>query len=154
MLIMDVDGTLTDGKIYYGSDGIEMKAFDIKDGYAIKHYLPSNNIIPVIITGRTSDIVSRRAAELGIEEVHQGVLNKVNILQKMKKKYNLQQDNVAYIGDDVIDIECMRECGLIACPADAVKEVVGIANYVCKNKGGQGAVREFIDYLISERTRE
>lgn len=85
MLVMDVDGTLTDGKIYYYSDGTEGKAFDVKDGYAIKHFLPQMGIVPVIITGRISDIVSRRAEELGIREVHQGIQNKIELFDMLWK---------------------------------------------------------------------
>lgn len=149
MLIMDVDGTLTDGKVYYGTDGTETKAFHIKDGYGIKHLLPNYGILPVIITGRTSNVVSKRAKELGIHEVHQGIADKIKVLLELKKKYCLEKRHIAYIGDDLIDIECMKECGIIGCPADAVKEIREIADYVCCLDGGEGAVREFIDFLCS-----
>ena len=147
LLFMDVDGTLTDGKIYMGENGEVMKAFDIKDGYAIAHMLPEMGIIPVIITGRTSKIVENRAKELGISELYQGSNDKLEIMLEVMKKYNCTKENVAYIGDDVFDIPCMEQCAIAACPADAVKEVKDICQYVCKNNAGHGAVREFIDFL-------
>lgn len=149
MLIMDVDGTLTDGKIYYASNGIEMKAFSIKDGYAIKHFLPQYHIIPVIITGRTSTIVERRASELGIIEVYQGISDKPRIMCSVMEKYNLKKENVAYIGDDLNDKECMDGCGYIGCPADAAEEIRKIADYVSEKTGGNGAVRDFIEFIAN-----
>ena len=119
MLVMDVDGTLTDGKIYYGNDGELFKAFD-----------------------------ECRARDLKIKEVHQGVSNKIEVLKTLIEKYSLDKSQVAYIGDDVNDIECMQYCGFSACPADAIDEVKNTVDYVCKNIGGHGAVRELIDRII------
>lgn len=147
LLIMDVDGTLTEGKIYIGRDGEIMKAFDVKDGYGIACILPKVGIKPVIITGRESKIVEQRAKELKILELHQGVADKLSKLKYVAEKYNITFDKIAYIGDDVNDLECMQWCGLSACPADAVQEVLEQADYVCKAQGGRGAVREFIDWL-------
>ncbi|MCM3412434.1 KdsC family phosphatase [Metabacillus litoralis] len=147
MLVMDVDGTLTDGKIYVGDNGEVFKAFNVKDGYrliAIDKY----NIVPVIITGKISEILSKRAAELKIEEVYQGIEHKLEVLDEIIKKYQLTYENVAYIGDDVNDLDCMNVCYLKACPADAVGEVIEVADYVCKVNGGNGAVREFIDFIV------
>jgi len=127
---MDVDGTLTNGKIYYTSNGMEVKAFSIKDGYAIKHFLPQYHIIPVIITGRESPIVEKRAAELGITEVYQGISDKLKTMLSVMEKYNLKRENVAYIGDDLNDIECMDCCGYIGCPADAAEEILKLADYI------------------------
>lgn len=148
MLVMDVDGTLTDGKIYMGEDGEVMKAFDIKDGYGINSILPEFGIIPVIITGRTSKIVEKRAKELHISELYQGKIDKLDTLLAVMQKYDLKKENVAYIGDDVLDIPCMEQCGFVGCPADAVEEVKSCSDYVCKNIGGHGAVREFVECLI------
>ena len=147
MLVMDVDGTLTDGKIYVGEHGEVFKAFNVKDGYRLIN-ISKYNIIPMIITGKQSEILSKRAAELKIEEVHQGVDDKLKVLDEIIKRYNLSYDNVAYIGDDVNDLECMKVCYLKACPADALDEVISIVDYVCKSNGGNGAVREFIDLII------
>ncbi len=148
LLVMDVDGTLTDGKIYMGKNGEVMKAFNIKDGYAIAHILPKMEIIPVIITGRTSKIVENRAKELGITELYQGIDNKLGVMLDVIRKYKCTKENVAYIGDDLPDIQCMKKCAMAGCPADAVQEVKEICQYICNKKAGCGAVREFIDRIL------
>lgn len=147
MLVMDVDGTLTDGRIYIGAKGEMMKAFDVKDGYAIVH-LKQKGILPVIITGRNSEIVQERAKELKITELYQGVNDKLTQLKAVAEKYQITPDEIAYIGDDLNDLECIQYCGLSACPQDSVQEVKKIVEYVCSNLGGHGAVREFIDEII------
>ena len=148
MLVMDVDGTLTDGKIYMGSDGEVFKAFDVKDGYAIAH-LHEVGIIPVIITGRKSKIVENRAKELNIKEVYQGVSDKVEKLKEVAKDNGVLLEEVAYIGDDLNDLDCMGICGLSACPNDAIDKVIQNVNYIWKYSGGNGAVREFIEYILN-----
>jgi 3-deoxy-D-manno-octulosonate 8-phosphate phosphatase (KDO 8-P phosphatase) len=147
MLVMDVDGTLTDGKIYVGANGEVFKAFNVKDGYRLIN-LKKHNIIPVIITGKKSEILTNRAAELKIEEVYQGVDDKLRVLEEVINRYQLKYENVAYIGDDINDLKCMKVCYLKACPADAMGEVIDAADYVCKSSGGNGAVREFIDLIV------
>ena len=144
LLVMDVDGTLTDGKIYMGENGEIMKAFNVKDGYAIANMFPEMSIIPVIITGRKSKIVENRAKELGITELYQGVGDKLAQLKLVAEKYNVAPEEIAYIGDDLNDLACIEYCGLTACPADAVEEVKQKVTYVCNKNGGEGAVREFI----------
>lgn len=145
MLVMDVDGTLTDGHIYIGAEGEVMKAFHVQDGYAIAHILPEKSIVPVIITGRSSKIVERRAAELKIIHLHQGVADKLSKLKEVAAELGINADEIAYIGDDLNDLDCIRWCGLTACPADAVPAVRETVQYVCSRNGGNGAVREFID---------
>lgn len=148
-LVMDVDGTLTDGKIYMGQNGELFKAFSIKDGYGINDILPKLNIIPIIITGRQSDIVENRCKELHINLVFQGVHNKLAKLKEIIGADNLS--SVAYIGDDLNDLELMREVkingGIIGCPKDASNEIAEISDFVSSYNGGNGAVREFINYL-------
>ena len=151
LLVMDVDGTLTDGHIYIGAQGELMKAFDVKDGYAIAHLLPAAGIVPVIITGRRSTIVEERARELSITELHQGVGNKLACLKTVAEKYWADPAEIANIGDDLNDLDCIHFCGLTACPADAVGEVLVAADYVCTCKGGNGAVREFITWLLAQK---
>lgn len=147
MLVMDVDGTLTDGRIYIGSTGELMKAFDVKDGYAIAR-LKEQGVEPVIITGRNSDIVCIRARELRITELHQGIEDKLTQLQSIAKKHSVSAEEIAYIGDDLNDVKCMKYCGLSACPGDAIEQVKAVVDYVCVNIGGKGAVREFIDKKV------
>lgn len=148
-LVMDVDGTLTDGKIYMSGTGEVFKAFNIKDGYTI-YTLDKIGIVPVIITGRLSDIVARRAEELKIKECHQGVGDKLAKLQEILQKYDATLDEVAYIGDDYNDLDCMRQCRFTACPADAEEDIKQYVSYVCKSKAGEGAVREFVKKIVSE----
>lgn len=147
ILILDVDGTLTDGKIYIGPLGEVMKAFNVKDGLGITK-LSSSGIIPIIITGRDSEIVTNRAKELNITEVYQGIYDKASKLKSIIQQYHCSYDEIAYIGDDENDLECMELCGMKGCPADAEEKVKMIANFVCSKVGGDGAVREFIDYII------
>lgn len=144
---MDVDGTLTDGRIYIGSSGEEMKAFYVKDGYAISHILPKLGVVPAIITGRSSSIVSLRAQELGITEVYQGIQKKELLFNKLRLRYGADAGETAYIGDDLNDIECMRLAGIVGCPCDAVEEVKKNADFISSCQGGRGAVREFIEWL-------
>lgn len=147
ILVMDADGTLTDGKIYIGSGGEMLKAFNVKDGLGISK-LHSNSIIPVIITGRESEILKRRSEELKIEELYQGEENKLGKLKELVERYKCSLSEVAYIGDDENDLQCMKVCGLSGCPADAVESVKEAVDVVCTKEGGQGAVREFIEYIL------
>ena len=147
-LVMDVDGTLTDGKIYMGNDGEVMKAFNIKDGCGIHDILIPAGITPVIITGRNSRIVENRCIELGIREIHQGVSNKIEKLLTVTTDLS----SVAYIGDDINDLSCMLPVketgGIIGCPNDAIKKVKELADFVAEHNGGDGAVRDFIDWIM------
>lgn len=153
MLAMDVDGTLTDGSIYIGNQGEVMKAFDVKDGYGIVN-LSKKGILSVIITGRKSQIVKKRAEELQIKELHQGVDNKLEKLKNIANIYGISSAEIAYIGDDCNDIECIEYCGLSACPSDAMKEIKNHVDYICYEQGGHGAVREFCDYIVKCNSNE
>lgn len=139
---MDVDGTLTDGKIYIGNGGEIFKAFDVKDGYAIHYILSKYGITPVIITGRDSVIMEKRCAEIGIKLLFQGVSDKIAILRDVVNDASL--DCVAYIGDDLNDLECMQlikeEGGLTGCPSDAINQIKAIASFLSSKTGGNGAV--------------
>lgn len=157
-LIMDVDGTLTDGKIYMGENGELFKAFDIKDGCGIKDILPEYGVIPIIITARKSKILENRCRELNIDMLFQGERNKIErvdqILKLFSDKDAKQYDysNCAYIGDDILDLQCMIPIknmgGIVGCPLDAVEDIKKIADFIsCKN-GGNGAVREFIEWIL------
>lgn len=153
MLVMDVDGTLTDGKIYMGNRGELCKAFDVKDGCGIRMLLMPAGIRPIIITGRGSKILKNRCKELGITELYQNIADKAACLTKLLGN---QPDfsQVAYIGDDINDLPCMElvqaHGGLIGCPANAVDSVKEKADYVCARNGGEGAVREFIEWLLAK----
>ena len=147
ILVMDVDGTLTDGKIYIGSNGEIMKAFNVKDGMGITK-LHKRGIMPAIITARQSDIVLNRARELNITEIYQGIDDKVKKMKELASKYDCSLSEIAYIGDDENDIECMKLCGISACPSDAVEQVLNVTDFISESQGGQGAVREFAEYIL------
>lgn len=144
---MDVDGTLTDGKIYMSASGEAFKAFNIKDGYTI-YTLDKLGIIPVIITGRESQIVASRAEELKITECHQGVGDKLAKLREIAAKYGISMNEIAYIGDDYNDLACMEACGFTGCPQDAEEDIKPKVDYVCQTKSGEGALREFVKQII------
>jgi len=153
-LFMDVDGTLTDGTIYLGIDGVEvMKAFSVKDGHGIRQIKTEFNVKPIVLTGRKSLIVKKRCDELGITDCHIGVKDKVGVIKEYQEHAPLQ--SFAYIGDDSNDLPAMEliknNGGIVACPADADKSVKEISDYICQRNGGAGAVREFIDYLIDNQ---
>lgn len=146
-LILDIDGTLTDGGVYYDNTGNELKKFCTKDGTGIIMTITSG-ITPIVLTGRECAATTRRMSELGITELHQAVKNKTEWLKNWMKQNNIQKDSVGYIGDDVNDIGPMKLCGFVACPADAVDEVKKIADYISKVNGGSGVVRDVIKHLL------
>lgn len=159
-LFMDVDGTLTDGNIYIGENGELFKAFNVKDGCGIKDLMPQYGLVPVIVTGRSSSIVSYRCRELNIQYLFQGVSNKTKTIRDFLDDYNLKNrtafslKNCAYIGDDSPDLPSMKEIkkagGLIGCPVDAINDVHDISDFISNKKGGSGAVREFIEWIINQ----
>lgn len=151
LLVTDVDGTLTDGKIYMGAAGEVFKAFNIKDGYGIKNILNQYGIACAVITGRKSEIVQRRCEELDIKYLFQNVSDKVNCLRTLVQDLGFAYDNVAYIGDDLNDLEVMNLCGLKGCPSDAIEEVKAVCDFISPHKGGDGAVRDFIDYIVKQQ---
>ena len=147
--IMDVDGTMTDGKIYMGVDGEIFKAFNIKDGYGIHEILPKHQVKTVIMTGRVSEIVSNRADELEIDIVLQNIKNKEKAIIQLTEKLGCGLDELAYIGDDIIDLKPMQICGVSGCPKNASEEIREVADYVSDKNGGDGAVRDFIEWLAA-----
>lgn len=147
ILIMDVDGTLTDGKVNMTDNGELFKSFDVKDGYAIKHILPILHIIPIIITGRYSILTEKRAQEIGIENIYQGILQKEALLPAICDKFKVTTQEISYIGDDLNDLNIMKCVKIAACPADAVYQIKAVSQFISTKVGGNGAVREFIEWL-------
>lgn len=147
IIILDVDGTMTDGKITFDNNGIETKSFDVKDGMAIAQSI-KHGIKVAIITGRTSKIVEKRASELGIIDIYQGIGNKIATLDKLLKKYNYTYENVAYMGDDINDIPAMMRASYVGVTADSVLDIEEFSHFKSKYKGGDGAVREFIEVIL------
>ncbi|GJL58449.1 MAG: hypothetical protein NPIRA03_13060 [Nitrospirales bacterium] len=144
----DVDGVLTDAGMYYGESGEELKKFHTRDGMGIK-LLQAQGLITAIITMENTKIVARRGKKLGIPEVFQGAKDKVAILRHLSDKYGIPFAQMAYIGDDVNDVEALQTVGYAAAPADCVEQVRQVVHYVCKKKGGEGAVREVIDKILA-----
>lgn len=152
LLLLDVDGVMTDGRIIFDSNGIESKFFNVKDGHGIK-MLQRAGIEVGIISGRESMVVANRAAELGIALVFQKALDKLSPYLKILADTGFSDDEVAFIGDDLIDIPVLRRVGFAASPADAVAEVIPFVHFVTKNCGGFGAVREISDLLLKSQGR-
>jgi 3-deoxy-D-manno-octulosonate 8-phosphate phosphatase (KDO 8-P phosphatase) len=151
LLLTDCDGVLTDGGVYYGEQGEVLKKFNIKDGMGVERLRKLADIQTGIITGELSPSVSKRAEKLQIVELHLGIKDKLLVLMQIMVNKNLSREQIAYIGDDVNDIEIMQKVGLTACPADAISFTKKIADYVCENKGGEGCFREFAELLIASK---
>jgi 3-deoxy-D-manno-octulosonate 8-phosphate phosphatase (KDO 8-P phosphatase) len=152
LLILDVDGVLTDGRIIMNDAGQETKHFDVKDGHGIK-ILMRCSIDVVLLTGRKSQVVERRAADLGILEIHQGIWNKGEALDNILRARNIPAEEVAYIGDDIVDIPVMKRVGFGVAVADACSEVIAVADYVTERSGGRGAVREVCEMILKGQGR-
>ena len=147
MFGMDVDGVLTDGSIYYGDMGLEIKRFHVQDGMGVA-LVRKAGLTPFVITGRRSDAVIRRALELGITEVHQGVDNKLACLKVLTAKYGTSPDEVAYVGDDFSDLDILLHVGFPIAVANARDEVKRAAKFVTSSGGGNGAVREACEWAL------
>jgi 3-deoxy-D-manno-octulosonate 8-phosphate phosphatase (KDO 8-P phosphatase) len=149
LLLLDVDGVLTDGRIFYDNNGVETKAFDVKDGHGLK-LVQRAGIMVGLITGRSSEVVALRARELGIEIVHQWAKDKLIPYAKVLESLGLTDEQVAYVGDDVVDLPILRRVGFSATVADAVDDVKPLVDYIAKLPGGRGAVREICDFLLKK----
>jgi 3-deoxy-D-manno-octulosonate 8-phosphate phosphatase (KDO 8-P phosphatase) len=150
MLILDVDGVLTDGGIILDNEGNEYKAFHVRDGHGIKMLIRAG-VHVAIITGRHSKVVERRAHELGITEVFQKCFDKRVVYRKLVEQYGLKENEVAYIGDDIVDAPIMAMAGLPIAVADATEEAKKYALIVTKSRGGRGAVREVTDFILKAK---
>ena len=150
LLVLDVDGVLTDGGLYYGPDGEELKRFDVQDGLAIVEAQRAGLAV-AIISGRRSVAVDRRAAELGIAEVHQGISDKAAALEALRERLGFAPTDLAVMGDDLPDLPLMRRAGLSLAPVNAVTEVRRVAQWVSRRPGGCGAVRDAIEWLLRAR---
>lgn len=148
LLVFDIDGTLTNGKITYDANGVETKSFDVKDGMAIEAWCKKFGFKAAFITGRNSVIVDKRGAELGVEYIYQGVKDKTVVLDEILRKENLTLANVAAIGDDLNDIKMLQSVKLSFCPHDAANEVRDIVSFVSAKSGGNGAAREMIETIL------
>ena len=149
LIVLDVDGTLTNGDIIYSDSGEELKSFNVKDGLGIATWIKLGREV-AIITGRTSKIVEVRAKDLGIQHIKQGVINKYEVLQSILQESKIDISEVAAIGDDLNDLKMLASLKYSFAPKDSVKEIRRVVFRVLKSNGGNGAVREMIDYLIKK----
>jgi 3-deoxy-D-manno-octulosonate 8-phosphate phosphatase (KDO 8-P phosphatase) len=152
MIIMDVDGTLTDGTLAVLADGEEVKSYHVRDGLGIllAHLVGFKT---AIITGKTSRALEKRAERLGIDELHQGILDKKRVLEGILARHNLTADEVAYIGDDLGDLDVIKAVGLAAAVADAHPEVKKCCHFISQYNGGKGAVRELIEFVLGAQNK-
>jgi len=153
LIVLDVDGTMTNSQITYSENGDEIKSFNVKDGLAIASWRKLGKQV-AIITGRSSQIVQRRAKELKIEHFYQGVENKKEVLEELLQKLDISMENVAAIGDDLNDLSMLKSAAIAFVPQDASSYVDKIADVILTKKGGDGAVREMIEYLIKKEKLE
>ena len=150
MILMDNDGVLTDGSLYYGMNGVEFVAFNVKDGLGIK-LAHMAGLMTGIISGLQSKALKERASMLGATELHMSVTDKNTVYEQIKKKHSLEDSEIAFIGDDVIDLPILKRCGVAAAVADAHPELRNEVHIVTKLPGGKGAVREFIDLVLDAK---
>ena len=150
LVVLDVDGVLTDGRLWYGPDGENMKVFDVRDGHGIKTLIAAG-IGVAVISGRRSSAVTARMRELGVSDVAQGVGDKARALAELLKRNAIDARRVACLVDDTPDLGLMAAVGLPAAVADAHPEVLAAAGHVTRARGGRGAVREFCDWLLAAR---
>ncbi len=149
-LVLDVDGVLTDGVLEYLDDGGQCKTFDVRDGLGLVA-LSSLGVRLAIITGKRSNLVERRAGELGVEDLYQGYPYKVPALEDFLGKYKLDASRTGFVGDDVIDLPAMEICGFSACPADAVPAVRRAAVWTTRARAGAGCLREIAEMIVSAK---
>lgn len=153
ILVLDVDGTLTDGKLYIDNylenSSNEWKAFNVRDGFAIVNWIKLGGEV-AILTGKKSNIVEKRAKELGIKYIIQASKNKSKDLKELLDKINLDFSNVAYMGDDINDLGVMKKVFLAGCPKDSVEEVLQTAKFISVKNGGSGAVRDFLEHIMKK----
>lgn len=154
LIVLDVDGTMTNGQITYDTNLVESKSFDVSDGLAISTWTKKLGKKAAIITGRSSPIVEKRAKDLNIQHVYQGVHNKEEILQKILDIENLRFNQTAAIGDDLNDYKMLKKVGLSFTPENGTSHLKKMVNKVCKKQGGNGAVREMIEYICKENNLE
>jgi 3-deoxy-D-manno-octulosonate 8-phosphate phosphatase (KDO 8-P phosphatase) len=150
LLLLDVDGVLTDGTIILDNQGNELKAFHVRDGHGIK-LAQRSGIAIGIITGRKSEVVNIRARELGIQEVYQGAHEKILAYESVIAKYGVEDSEVAYIGDDIVDVEVFKRVGMAVGVADADPSIRPHVDLITKTEGGRGAVREFINFVLKSQ---
>jgi len=153
LLLTDCDGVLTDAGVYYGADGEVLKRFSIRDGMGVERLHKLGEVETGIITGEMSPSVAKRAEKLKITELHLGVKNKMERLAQILSRKGLTLEEIAYIGDDVNDLEVLNTIGLATCPSDAMQPILEMAHYTCINRGGHGCFREVAELIIQSKLK-
>lgn len=153
MLILDIDGVLTDGRIYILSDGEEVKVFNTLDGHGLK-MLQRSGVIVAVISGRASKASEHRMKQLGITHYYAGVSNKIAAFRDLLKKTDIHAEECAYVGDDLPDLPIMNEVGFCAAPPNACEAVLHSAHFITRKGGGEGAVREICDFILSAQNAQ
>lgn len=146
-IFLDVDGVLTDGSIFVNEVGEQLRTFNVKDGYAIQLAI-KKGIKICVITGGKSEGVLRRFEGLGVEDIHMGITDKLAILEAMLERYQINKEEVLFIGDDMPDLACMQYVGIAAAPQDAVEEIKAISHYISSKEGGRGVVRDVVEKVL------
>ncbi len=153
MILLDVDGVMTDGGLYYSAEGMELKRFHAHDGYGVVR-AHEGGLLVGIVSGRSSPVVAARAKVLKIDELYQDAMDKVAALRDIQSRRKLADSELAFIGDDVFDLPLLRIVGLSGAPTNALPEVLRVVDYVTRAAGGEGAVREFIDLILRAQAPE
>lgn len=150
IVLTDVDGVLTDGGMYYTKDGDVMKRFHARDGMGVS-LLRKNDIPTIIVTKETTEMVRKWSKKMNISKLCEGIQNKGNVIDEICKEFGIGPNEMAYIGDDVNDIELLKKVGFSAVPADSINEVKEISDYICKTNSGQGVFREIVDLILAKK---
>jgi len=150
LLILDVDGVLTDGKIIYDSEGRDLKFFDVHDGLGV-YLLKKAGVLTILITARGSKAIRPRAVDMQVEEIFEDIENKGKLLDKISKKYKLNNSQICFVGDDLVDISIMKKVGLSVAVRNACPEIKRISDYITKKEGGKGAVREIAEIILKAK---
>lgn len=151
-LVLDIDGVLTDNRILVTDSGEFLRIMNVRDGYAIKRAIQAEIKI-AIISGGKSQGTFKRLQLLGVDEIHLGIENKIQVLESLISKWDIAAKNIAYMGDDIMDIDCLRHVGLSTCPKDSVPEVLNICDYISEFEGGAGCVRDIIVKILQAKNK-
>ena len=149
-MVFDVDGVMTDGRIIPTAEGDFIRCYNCKDGYALAYAIRHGYRV-CVITGGYGKILERRLRMLGLQDFYIDCMDKITTLREYMKKYDLKPENVLYMGDDIPDLECMREVGMPVCPADSAPEVIECSRYISEFEGGRGAVRDIVEQVLRAR---
>lgn len=150
LLMLDVDGVLTDGRIVYDSKGRDSKFFDVHDGLGV-YVLRRMGIKTVLVTAKNSQVIAPRAKDMQVEAIYKDIFPKSKVVELVKKRFNLNREQICFVGDDLVDYSAMTRCGLPIAVSNACKEIKDIADYITKKPGGRGAVREVAEILLKSQ---